>query len=83
MNIMEIYEALRTRGLARSLRQFSSHYLGKAANYAADRGLSRCSADALLNLQQRLGDTGQIDLQVAVRAWLLDGHHSSRFGGRP
>jgi hypothetical protein len=36
----------------------------------------------LLNLQHRLGDAGQIDLQAAVRAWLLDRHPSSHSEGR-
>jgi hypothetical protein len=41
MNIIDIYEALRARGLAPSLRQFSRRFLGRATNYAADRGLNR------------------------------------------
>ena len=83
MNITEIYEALRARGLAQSLRQFSSAYLGRAANYVADRGFDRCSAEALLNLQRQLGAADQIDLQAAVRARLLADHSAPRSGGQP
>src|SRR3712207_8192919 len=73
MTIDEIYEALRGRGLVPSLRRFSRAFLGRAENYAADRGLDRCSPDALLNLHHRLGDAGQADLQAEVRARLLGG----------
>jgi hypothetical protein len=44
MSIEEIYEAAKTRGLARSRRQFSQELLGMAPNYASDTGLARCSA---------------------------------------
>ena len=71
MTIPDIYEALRARGLTRSLRQFSTALLGMAPNYAADTGLARCSADALLNLHRRLGELGQADLQAQVVDRLL------------
>ncbi len=37
MNIDNIYEAARARGLARSKRHFSKALLGRAPNYLADR----------------------------------------------
>lgn len=83
MNIDEIYEALRVRGLVSSLRQFSRAFLGRAENYAADRGLDQCSPDTLVTLHRRLGETGQPDLQASVRGMLLDRSSSSRTGGQP
>jgi len=71
MNITDIYEAAKARGLARSLRQFSTDYLRMAPNYAADTGLARCSAGALLNLHKRLGEVGQADLQALAFERLL------------
>lgn len=35
-----------------------------AANYSADTGLARCSADALVHLCRCLGVIGRIDLQA-------------------
>lgn len=78
MTTTEIYETLKARGLAPSLRDFSSAFLGKADNYAADRGLDECSPTALLNLHYRLGEIGQIDLQAVVRARLLDAPTASQ-----
>jgi hypothetical protein len=66
-----IYEAARERGLVRSKRDFSQKLLGMAANYAADTGLDRCSAAALLNLYRRLGEGGQADLQTMAFRLLL------------
>ena len=83
MNTMEIYNTLKARGLVPSLRSFSSTFLGKAGNYAADRGLDACSPAALLNLHRRLGEIGQVDLQAAVRGRLLDDPTVSPAGGRP
>jgi hypothetical protein len=72
MDINDIYKATRTRGLTRSRRQFSIEFLRMAPNYAADTGLARCSAAALLNLYKRLGELGQADLQALAFARLLD-----------
>ena len=72
MSIDEIYEAAKARGLARSLRHFSREFLGRKPNYAADTGLARCSAAALLNLYKRLGETGHADLQALAFQRLLD-----------
>jgi hypothetical protein len=66
-----IYEAVRERGLVRSKRDFSQKLLGMAANYAADTGLGRCSAAALVNLYRRLGERGQADLQAMAFRLLL------------
>ncbi|MBL6454533.1 hypothetical protein JMJ55_04300 [Belnapia sp. T6] len=71
MNIADIYEAARTRGLTHSKRHFSRAILGRAPNYLADRAFSGCSAAVLLNLYKRLGELGQVDLQAAAFARLL------------
>jgi hypothetical protein len=67
----DIFEALRARGLARSLRHFSTDFLGMAPNYAADTGLARCSAEVLLRLHRRLGELRQAGLQERVVDRLL------------
>jgi hypothetical protein len=71
MDINDIYEAARARGLARSRRRFSADLLHMAPNYAADTGLARCSAGALLNLYRRLGELGHADLQALAFERLL------------
>ena len=71
MTINDIFEALRARGLTRSLRHFSTAVLGMAPNYAAETRLTRCSADALLRLHRRLGELRQADLQERVVDRLL------------
>ena len=71
MGIEEIYEVAKARGLARSRRQFSEELLGMAPNYAADTGLARCSARAILNLYRRLGELRQVDLQARAFERLL------------
>jgi hypothetical protein len=80
MTIEDIYDAARARKLVRSRRQFSREYLGRAPNYAADRGFGRCSAGALLNLYRRLGEARQTDLQAMAFARLLDAE--AQDGGR-
>ena len=72
MTIHEIYEAAKERGLVSSMRRFSREFLGRAPNYAADRGFDRCSAAALLSLYCRLGDVEQVDLQAIAFQRLLD-----------
>ena len=71
MSIDEIYEAAKARGLVRSLRHFSQEFLGRKPNYAADTGLARCSAGAILNLYRRLGELRQSDLQAQAFERLL------------
>ena len=72
MDINDIYEEARARGLSRSARRFSTDFLRMAPNYAADTRLARCSAGALLNLYKRLGELGQADLQALAFDRLLD-----------
>ena len=79
----DIYEAAKARGLVRSLRHFSTAFLGRCPHYAADRGLDRCSTDTLLILHRRLEEAGQADLQAAIQARLLSGPAQSRAGGQP
>ncbi len=71
MEIIDIYETALARGLARSRRQFSRELLRMAPNYAADTGLDRWSAGALLNLYKRLGELGHADLQALAFERLL------------
>ena len=71
MTIDDIYLDLRERGLVHSLRGFSRDFLGRAENYAADRGLDRCAPAALVNLHRRLGAEDQPDLQARVLERLL------------
>ncbi len=71
MTIGDIYLDLRERGLVASLRRFSRDYLGRAENYAADRGLDRCAPAALVHLHRRLGAERQADLQASVLERLL------------
>jgi len=71
VTIEAIFEAAKERGLVRSRRQFSREYLGRAPDYAADRGFGHCSAGALVNLFRRLGETGHIDLQAKAFTTLL------------
>ena len=71
MTIDDIYGTLRERGLVASLRRFSRDYLGRAENYAADRGLDRCAPAALVHLHRRLGAEQQADLQARVLERLL------------
>ena len=71
MTVDDIYQDLRRRGLVASLRRFSRDFLGRAENYASDRGLDRCAPAALVNLHRRLGAERQADLQARVLERLL------------
>jgi hypothetical protein len=71
VTVNDIYQDLRGRGLVHSLRRFSRDYLGRAENYAADRGLDRCAPAALVHLHRRLGTERQADLQARVLERLL------------
>ena len=71
MTIDDIYGTLRERGLVASLHRFSRDFLGRAENYAADRGLDRCAPAALVHLHRRLGAERQADLQARVLERLL------------
>ena len=81
MTIDDIYLDLRERGLVASLRRFSRDFLGRAENYAADRGLDRCAPSALVNLHRRLGAERQADLQARVLERLLQ--HGAANPARP
>ena len=77
MTIADIYQDLRGRGLVASLRRFSRDFLGRAENYAADRGLDRCAPAALVHLHRRLGAERQADLQARLLERLLQ-HGAAR-----
>ena len=77
MTVNDIYQDLRGRGLVHSLRRFSRDYLGRAENYASDRGLHRCAPAALVHLHRRLGAEQQADLQARVLERLLQ-HGAAR-----
>jgi hypothetical protein len=72
VTIDDIYEAAKARGITSSKRHFSTAHLGAAANYLADAGADGCSVRALVCLYRRLGEEGQIDLQAAALACLLE-----------
>ena len=72
MDITDIFEAARARGLTRSKRHFSKALLGRASNYLSDRGASGCSAMVLLNLYRQLGELGQPELQALAFKRLLE-----------
>jgi hypothetical protein len=72
MNIDDLYEAARARGLTHSKRHFSKTMLGRATNYLADKTSNGCSAAVLLNLYKRLGELGQVDLQAVAFQRLLE-----------
>jgi hypothetical protein len=71
MTMQDIYESMKARGLVRSHREFSRQFLGRAANYASDTGLDRCSIRALLCLYARLGEIKEAALQAAAFERLL------------
>ena len=81
MTIDGIFEAARGLRQTGSGRQFSRECPCCAPNYAADTGLARCSAAALLNLFRRLGDAGQADLQAAAFKVLLAAEDRDRGTG--
>ena len=71
MTVNDIYTTAKARGLVRSQREFSTDILRMAPNYAADTGLARCSAKALLNLYKFFAEIGQADLQAEAFKLLL------------
>lgn len=66
----DIYHQLARRGLTTSQRDFSTYYLGMAANYACLRGDRAPSERALINLFRRLWDERHFVLAAQV-AWLI------------
>ena len=67
---MNVYHHFRQRGLTRSRRHFSSHWLNSAENYLALRGERGPSANALIRLFQRLWGQGRVVLATRV-AWTI------------
>ena len=72
MIIDDLYQLALARGLTRSRRHFSEHYLGRAPNYLADTRHRGCSHAALLALYRRLGEAGHADLQALAFQRLLN-----------
>jgi len=67
---ISIYHHFHRRGLTRSHRHFSSHWLNSAENYLALRGERGPSANALIGLFQRLWFQGSLLLAVKV-GWTI------------
>jgi hypothetical protein len=67
MDITDIYEAASARGLARSLRHFSSDPPGLGAQLRRRHGAGPVQADALLRLYHRLGELRQPTPGAGVR----------------
>lgn len=67
----DFYRCLARRGLTNSLRDYSSHYLGMAENYACLRGDRGPSERALLHLFRRLWEERRILLALRVAHALL------------
>lgn len=65
-----LYHHFRQRGLTRSHRHFSSHWLGSAENYMALRGERGPSANTLIGLFQRLWGEGRLILAIKV-GWTI------------
>lgn len=65
-----LYHLFLERGLTRSRRHFSHHWLGAAENYVALRGERGPSANALIGLFQRLWRQGRLLLAIRV-GWTI------------
>ncbi len=61
-----------TRGVARSERECSTRWFGRAPNYLADRG-DNVSAEAALVLYTRLRAAGHADLAMSVWGEIVRG----------
>lgn len=75
---ISIYHLFHRRGLTRSHRHFSSHWLGAAENYMALRGDRGPSANTLIGLFQTLWRGGRLLLAVKVGWTILWMPESSR-----
>jgi hypothetical protein len=62
----QVFEAMVERGIVRSSRQFSVEWLGRARNYAADRGMDAISPEAKLTAFLLLRERGHADLASEV-----------------
>ena len=67
---ISIYRHFHTRGLTRSHRHFSAHWLNSAENYLALRGTRGPSANTLIGLFQKLWREGRLLLAVKV-GWTI------------
>jgi len=67
---ISIYHLFHKRGLTRSHRHFSHHWLGSAENYMALRGERGPSANTLIGLFQRLWREGRLLLAIRV-GWTI------------
>lgn len=66
----DFYHLLARRKLTWSLRDYSTHYLGKASNYACLRGDRGASERALIHLFRRLWEERHYILAMRV-AWAI------------
>jgi hypothetical protein len=67
---IDFYHQLARRNLTTSLRDYSSHYLGMAPNYACLRGERGPSERALINLFRHLWEERRYILAARV-AWTI------------
>lgn len=67
---MNVYHHFQQRGLTRSRRHFSAHWLNAAENYLALRGERGPSANTLIGLFQRLWRQGRLPLAIRV-GWTI------------
>lgn len=67
---ISLYHHFHRRGLTRSHRHFSSHWLGAAENYLALRGQREASSSVLIGLFQRLWRQGRLLLAIKV-GWTI------------
>jgi hypothetical protein len=65
-----LYNHFRQRGLTRSQRHFSHHWLNSAENYLSLRGEREASSNVLVGLFQKLWREGRLLLAVKV-AWTI------------
>ncbi len=76
-----VFERMVERGIVRSSRQFSTEWLGRAPNYASDRGMDAISAEAKLRAFLRLRRGGHADLATEVWSDLVRGLRPGRPAG--
>lgn len=69
--LMTIYTDMKSKGLTRSARHFSTVWCGRAANYLADVEGRAASDSTALELLRRLVRAGQRDLAQQVLNSLL------------
>lgn len=67
-----VFERLKGQGLVTSEREFSTRWLGRAADYACDSRFRKCSPATSIQLAQRLIAADQRELASLVMVSLLD-----------